>query len=48
MFKKILVGLAAVAIGCVLARSGYELGKHLARNDSAAQAGAADSGSGPG
>ena len=46
MFKKILIGLAAVAIACVLARSGYELGKHLARNDKAAQAVAADSGQG--
>lgn len=43
MFKKILVGLAAVAIACVLVCSGYELGKHLARNDSAAQTVAADS-----
>ncbi len=31
MFKKILIGLLAVAIGIALARSGYELGKRLAQ-----------------
>lgn len=35
MFKKILIGLAAVAILCVLARSGYEYGKRLAHEDKA-------------
>jgi hypothetical protein len=46
MFKKILIGLAAVAIACVLARSGYEFGTYLAHKDKAAQAAAADSGQG--
>ena len=36
MFKKILMGLLAVALVCVIARSGYEFGKHLANNDKAA------------
>ena len=36
MFKKILIGLLAVALLCVIARSGYEFGKHLANNDKAA------------
>ena len=36
MFKKILIGLLAVALICVIARSGYEFGKHLANNDKAA------------
>lgn len=35
MFKKILIGLAAVAILCVLARAGYEFGKRLAHEDKA-------------
>ena len=33
MFKKILIGLVAVALVCLIARSGYEFGKHLANND---------------
>ena len=36
MFKKILIGLLAVALLCAIARSGYEFGKHLAHNDKAA------------
>lgn len=44
MFKKILVGFAAVALICVLAGSGYEFGKSLARKDKAAQAAAVDPG----
>ena len=36
MFKKILIGLLAVALLCAIARSGYEFGKHLANNDKAA------------
>ena len=40
MFKKILIGFAAVALACALARSGYELGKHMAHKDKAAQAAA--------
>jgi hypothetical protein len=35
MLKKILIGLAAVAVLCVLARSGYEFGKRLAHEDKA-------------
>ena len=35
MLKKILIGLAAVAVLCVLARSGYEFGKRLAHGDKA-------------
>ena len=35
MFKKILIGLFAVAIGGALARSGYAFGKHLAQRDTA-------------
>ena len=30
MFKKILIGFAAFAIVCALARSGYEFGQYLA------------------
>ena len=33
MFKKILIGVLAVALVCVIARSGYEFGKQLANND---------------
>ena len=36
MFKKILIGLIAVTLVCVIARSGYEFGKHPANNDKAA------------
>ena len=36
MFKKILIGLLAVALLCAIARSGYEFGKHLANNAKAA------------
>ena len=36
MFKKILIGLLAVALVSVIARSGYDFGKHLANNDAAA------------
>ena len=36
IFKKFLMGLLAVALVCVIARSGYEFGKHLANNDKAA------------
>jgi hypothetical protein len=44
MFKKILIGLAAVAILCALVRSGYEFGKRLAHEGKAeaAQASAMD------
>lgn len=35
MFKKILIGFLAVAIGIALARSGYAFGKHLAQRDAA-------------
>ena len=33
--KKILIGFAAVAIVCALARSGYEFGQYLAHKDRA-------------
>lgn len=36
MFKKFLIGFIAVALVCVIARSGYEFGKHLANNDKVA------------
>ena len=36
MLKKILIGMLAVALVCVIARSGYEFGKHLANNDKVA------------
>lgn len=45
MFKKTLIGFAAVALICVLARSGYEFGKSLARKDKAVPA-ATDPGQG--
>lgn len=35
MFKKILIGFAAVAIVCAIARSGYEFGRYLAHKDQA-------------
>jgi len=35
MFKKVLLGLAAVAIACALARSGYGFGQYLAHKDKA-------------
>ena len=31
MFNKILVGLLAVAIACMIAASGYAFGRHLAK-----------------
>lgn len=46
MFKKILIGLVAVAIACALARSGYRFGKYLAHKDKTVQTVAADSGQG--
>jgi hypothetical protein len=36
MFKKILIGFAAVAIACALACSGYEFGQYLAHKEKAA------------
>ena len=31
MFKKILIGMLAVAMLCMIARAGYEVGAHLAQ-----------------
>jgi len=41
MFKKIAIGVLAVAIVCGVARSGYAFGKYLAQHDSARTASAA-------
>jgi hypothetical protein len=36
MFRKVLVGLLAVAIGLAIAGAGYRFGQHLAQQDDAA------------
>ena len=36
MFRKILVGLALVAILCAVGASGYQLGKYMKERDRAA------------
>ena len=36
MFKKILIGMAAFAVVCMLARTGYSVGRHLAEAERAA------------
>lgn len=36
MFRKVLIGLLAVAIGLAIAGAGYRFGKYLAQKDNAA------------
>ncbi len=38
MFRKILIGMAAVAIACAIAGAGYKTGQYLAQKERAAQA----------
>ena len=35
MFRKILIGMLAVAIACAIAGAGYQCGQHLAQKDAA-------------
>jgi hypothetical protein len=38
MFKKIIIGMLAVAVLCGIARSGYEFGQYLAKQEKAGHA----------
>ena len=44
MFRKVLVGLLAVAIGLAIAGAGYRFGQYLAQKDAASPAVRATSG----